>query len=98
MKVWENIVAAFLVVVLDESEGERERRGEELTVLRDSRILVEELEKTWINERWEEEYRKNEKQGEEIMIASWYIAAMYPSLKLEYIVREVDTLLVERIG
>jgi len=46
MKVWENIVAAFLVVVLDESEGERERRGEELTVLRDSRILVEELEKT----------------------------------------------------
>jgi len=32
------------------------------------------------------------------MIASWYIAAMYPSLKLEYIVREVDTLLVERIG
>jgi len=96
MKVWENIVAAFLVVVLDESESEREGRGEEPTVLRDSRILVEELEK--INERWEEEYRKNEKQGEEIMIASWDIAAMYPSLKLEYVVREVDTLLVERIG
>jgi len=76
MKVWENIVADFLVVVLDESESEREGRGEEPTVLRDSRILVEELEK--INERWEEEYRKNEKQEEEIMIASWDIAAMYP--------------------
>ena len=76
MKVWENIVAAFLVVVLDERESEREGRGEEPTVLRDSRILVEELEK--INERWEEEYRKNEKQEEEIMIASWDIAAMYP--------------------
>jgi len=85
MKAWEKLVASFLVVVLEESESEREKNGEEPTVLRDSRVFVEELEK--IKQRWKEENNKNEKQGEEIMLASWDISAMYPSLKIEYIVR-----------
>ena len=58
--------------------------------------LVEELEK--MNQRQEEKYNQNDKQGEEIMSASWDISAMYPSLKMGYRVREVETLLVERIG
>jgi len=66
------------------------------TVLRDLGVFVEELEK--INQRWEEEYNKNEKQRDEIMLASWDISAMYPSLKIGYILRDMDTLLVERIG
>jgi len=43
MKAWEKLVASFLVVVLEESESEREKNGEEPTVLRDSRVFVEEL-------------------------------------------------------
>ena len=96
MKAWEKLVASFLVVVLEESEIEKGKNREEPTVLRDLKVFVEELEKR--SERREEEYNKNEKQGEEIMLAIWDISAMYPSLKIEYIVREVDTLLVERIG
>jgi len=96
MKAWEKLVASFLVVVLEESEIEKGKNREEPTVLKDSRVFVQELEK--VSERCEEEYNKNEKQGEEIMLAIWDISAMYPSLKIEYIVREVDTLLVERIG
>jgi len=51
-----------------------------------------------MNKRWGEEYNKNEKQGEEIMSASWDLSAMYPSLKVESTVRKGNTLLVERIG
>jgi len=45
MKAWEKLVAFLLVVVLEESESEREKNGEEPTVLRDWRVFVEELEK-----------------------------------------------------
>jgi len=71
MKAWEKLIESFLVVVLEECESERENKGEEPTPLRDSRVFVQELEK--INERWEEEHNKYEKQGEEIMLASWDI-------------------------
>jgi len=78
MKAWEKLVESFLVVVLEERVREREKKGEEPTSLRDSRVFVQKLEK--INERWEEEHNKNEKQGEEIMLTSWDISAMYLSL------------------
>jgi len=40
MKAWEKLVACLLVEILGDSEEERERGGEEPTVLRDSKVFV----------------------------------------------------------
>ena len=95
MKSWERLVGTILTQVLEESEEEEAKQGREGIILNDSRVFVREIER--INEQWRQENARGEKWEDSVDVETWDIAAMYPSLKIAYIVKEIDTSLCERI-
>ena len=95
MKPGEGLVASLLHEVLGHSERERDSGGGEKSILRDSRVFVEQIEE--IGKKWQEEADRKERQDEEVLLATFDISAMYPSLKIGYIIEEIDTILVERV-
>ena len=93
----EALVNNLLVEVIGDGEREKSEKGMDRIILEDSRELVGDLER--ITQEWEKENR-NAYPGlweERVEIETWDVSALYPSLKIEYVVREIDTLLVERI-
>ena len=93
----ETFVNNLLVEVIGDGERERSTEGQDRIILEDSRELVGDLET--MMKRWDEEHKNPYPSlwEERVEIETWDVSALYPSLKIQYVVREIDTLLVERI-
>ena len=91
MKQWGVLVGAILTQILgDGEEVEREAGRKEMILIVGQ---LEQLNNTWDNT--DENYYRRE---DEIEVYTWDVAAMYPNLKIAYIVKEIDERIVERIG
>ena len=92
----ETFVNNLLVEVIGDRKRERNETGQECIILEDSRELVGDLEN--MMKVWEEEHT-NPCPGlweERVVIETWDVSALYLSLKIQYVIKEIDTLLVER--
>ena len=84
----ETFVNNLLVEVIGDGERERNKDGQDRIILEDSRELVGDLEK--MMKVWDEEHT-NPYPGlweERVEIETWDVSALYPSLKIQYVVRE----------
>jgi hypothetical protein len=95
LKPWERFVGRALVQILEEMEEEREIEGIEPIVLDNSAVFVDKLED--IAKMWVGGDRQGQGGDEIIEMCTLDIEAMYPALKREYIIEQIDTRLWERI-
>ena len=94
MKTWEGLVGGHLGNVLEDSEREKAKNGrKERPTLNNSRYFVRELED--LNVKWETDATNGRDLEGIVELLTWDIAAMYPSLKREFIIREIDGALVK---
>jgi hypothetical protein len=94
MKTYEQPVGGKLQV-LDDIEDERVRKGKKRIVLNSTLPYVEIVED--INKAWEKEFSEGKKLDEGVEILGYDVVALYPSLKLEFMIREIDRATVLRI-
>ena len=86
MKPWEKLLGAMLVQITRDDED-----GEEPILLDESRIFVKQLEE--LSARWQDEGAPESAgfhEDEVVEFVSWDICAMYPNLKHEFVIREID--------
>ena len=95
MKTYEQLVAGILTQVLDDIEDERVRQGKKRIVLNSTLPYAKIIEE--INKTWEREFSEGKKLDEGVEILGYDVVALYPSLKLEFMVREIDRAMVLRI-
>ena len=95
MKVFEQLVAGILTQVLDDIEDEREKQGKMRIVLNSTLPYAKIVEK--ISKVWEKEFSEGKKMDEGVEILGFDVVALYPSLKLEFMIREIDRAMVLRI-
>jgi hypothetical protein len=95
MKTHEQLVAGILTQVLDDIEDERVRQGKKRIVLNSTLPYAKIVED--INKAWEKEFSEGKKLDEGVEILGYDVVALYPSLKLEFMVREIDRAMVLRI-
>ena len=95
MKPCEQLVGGILTQVLEDIERERERQGKKRIVLNSTlpyARIIEDIDRTW-----EKEFLEGEKLDESVEILGYDVVALYPSLKLEFMIRETDRAMVLRI-
>ena len=95
LKPWERFVGRALVQILEEMEEEREEGEMEPIILDNSAVFVDKLEE--ISRTWGGEDRQGQGGDEIIEMCTLDIEAMYPALKREYIIEQIDARLWERI-
>jgi len=95
MKTYEQLVAGILTQVLDDIEDERVRQGKRRIVLNSTLPYAKIVGD--INKAWEKEFLEGRKLDEGVEILGYDVVALYPSLKLEFMVREIDRAMVLRI-
>ena len=86
MKPWEKLLGAMLVQITKEDEED-----EEPILLDESRLFVRQLQE--LNARWQDEGATESAGAHEddvVEFVSWDITAMYPNLKHEFVIREID--------
>ena len=97
MKQCELLVGSILVQILNELEEEEVERGGEGSILDNGRIFVRDLEKIakgWDREQW---WEREELEDQSIYLYTADVEALYPSLSIEYIIREIDTIFIHLI-
>ena len=95
MKTYEQLISGILTQVLDDIEDERVRQGKKRIVLNSTLPYAKIVED--INKAWEEEFLEGKKKDEGVEILGCDVVALYPSLKLEFMIREIDRVMVLRI-
>ena len=95
MRTYEQLVGGILSQVLDDIENERVRQGKKRIVLNSTLPYAEILED--INKTWEKEFSEGMKLDEGVEILGYDVVALYPSLKLEFMIKEIDRAMVLRI-
>ena len=93
MKPFEKLLGAMLVHITREDE-----EGLEKILLDESRLFVEQLDE--INKLWASEeggHRKWWFKEDVVEFVSWDITAMYPNLKHNFVIREIDEAIVRII-
>ena len=76
-------------------EDEREKQGKMRIVLNSTLPYAKIVEK--IRKVWEKEFSEGKKMDEGVEILGFDVVALYPSLKLEFMIREIDRAMVLRI-
>ena len=95
MKVYEQLVGGVLTQVLEDIENDRVRQGKKRIVLTSTLPYAKIVED--INKTWEKEFSEGKKLNEGVEILGYDVVALYPSLKLEFMVRMIDKAMVLRI-
>jgi hypothetical protein len=95
MKVYEQLVGGVLTQVLEDIENDRVRQGKKRIVLTSTLPYAKTVED--INKTWEEEFSEGKKLNEGVEILGYDVVALYPSLKLEFMIRMIDKAMVLRI-
>jgi hypothetical protein len=95
MKTCEQLIAGILTQVLGDIEDGRVRQGKKRIVLNSTLPYAEIVED--INKAWEKEFLKGKKKDEGVEILGYEVVALYPSLKLEFMIRETVRAMVLRI-
>jgi hypothetical protein len=95
MKRWEVLAGAILTRILGDGEEVERESGRKEIILNDSQVFEGQLEQ--LNNKWDNTDEKYYKREDEIDVHTWNVAAMYPNLKISYIVKEIDERIVERI-
>ena len=85
MKQWEILVGAILTQILGDGEEVEMEGGRKEIILNDSRMFVGQLEQ--LNNTWNTRDEKHDKREDEVEVYTWDVAAIYPSLKIAYIVK-----------
>ena len=97
MREFDGTVAAMVNQVLEDAEEAYTSRGRGegggRIILTESRQFVAAIDE--INAELKHS-KGPERQQWSLMIASWDVSAMYPSLKREYVIKEIDQQLVDR--
>ena len=81
MKVFEQLVAGILTQVLDDIEDERVRQGKRRKVLNSTLLYAKIIE---------EIFSEGKTMNEGVEILGYDVVALYPSLRLEFMIREID--------
>ena len=95
MKEWEQFMAGVLNQVMEEIEEYRVRQKKQRIVLNSSLPYARRIDE--INEEWQEAYRKGERKGLGVEVIGFDVTAMYPNLKIAYIIKEIDRAMLLRI-
>jgi len=95
MKTYEQLIGGILTQVLEDIEREREKQGKKRIVLNSTLPYAKIVED--INKAWEEEFLAGKKLDESVEILGYDVVALYPSLKLEFMLKEIDRAMVLRI-
>ena len=95
MNTYEQLVPVVLTQVLDDIEDERVRQGKKRIVLNCTlpypKIVGD------ISQSWEKEFSEGKKVDEGVEILGHDVVSLYPSLKLEFMVREICRAMVLRM-
>jgi hypothetical protein len=95
MKIYEQLMGGILVQILEDIEVERVRQGKKIIVLNSTLPYVKIIED--INKTWEKEFLDGKKLDEGVEILGYDVVTLYPALKLEFMIREIDRVMVLRI-
>ena len=95
MKPYEQLVVGVLTQVLDDIEDERVRQGKKRIVLNSTLPYAKTVED--ISQTWEKEFSEGKKVDEGVEILGHDVVALYPSLKFEFMVREIYRTMVLRM-
>ena len=90
MKIYEQLIGGILDQVLEDIEEERVRQGKKRIVLNSTLPCVKIIED--INNTWEKEFLVGKKLDEGVEILGYDVVTMYPSSKLEFMIREIDSI------
>jgi hypothetical protein len=71
------------------------RQGKKRIVLNSTLLYAKIIED--INKTWEKEFLEGKKLDEGVEILGYDVVVLYPSLKLEFMIREIDRVMVLRI-
>ena len=88
MKEWEQFMAGVLNQVMECIEQHRVDKQKQRIVLNSSLPYARRIDK--INAEWQDAFRKGERKGAGVEIIGFDITAMYPNLKIAYIIKEID--------
>jgi hypothetical protein len=84
MKEWEQFMAGVLNQVMECVEQHRVDKQKQRIVLNSSLPYARRIDK--INAEWQDAFRKGERKGAGVEIIGFDITAMYPNLKIAYII------------
>ena len=95
MKEWEQFMTGVLNQVMEEIEEYRVKQQKQRIVINSSLPYARRIDK--INEEWQEAFRKGERKGLGVEVIGFDVTAMYPNLKITYIIKEIDRTMLLRI-
>ena len=88
MKEWEQFMAGVLNQVMECIEEYRVKQQKQRIVLNSSLPYAKRIDK--INAEWQDEFKKGERKGVGVEVIGFDVTAMYPNLKIAYIIKEID--------
>ena len=95
MKEWEQFIAGILNQVMEDIEEYRDKQQNQSIVLNSSLPYAKRIDK--INVEWQDAFRKGERKGVGVEVIGLDFTVMYPSLKIAYIIKEIDRAMLLRI-